>query len=67
MAALRASLPRSAAPRSENARWRLGVVAAVPLLLLGGRLRCRVGWIEGVSLALAGYSLTMCLIISALI
>ncbi len=53
----------------EWARW-CGpwVVAAMPLLLLlDGRLRCRTCWIEGVRLALAGYWLTVFLILSALI
>jgi hypothetical protein len=50
----------------EWAKWcGLGVVAAMPLLLLGGRLRCRLDWIEGVRLALASYWLIVFLIFSA--
>jgi hypothetical protein len=52
----------------EWARWcGLGVMAAMPLLLLGERLRCRVGWIEWVRLALACYWLTVFFIFSALV
>jgi hypothetical protein len=48
---------------ADWAKWcGLGVVAALPLLFLGGRLRRQAGWIEWVRLALGAYWLTVFLI-----
>jgi hypothetical protein len=44
----------------------LGVVAALALLILGGRLRRQVGWIEWVRLALAVYWLAVFVIFGVL-
>jgi hypothetical protein len=44
----------------------LGIMAVLALLVLGGRLRRLVGWIEWMRLALAAYWLTMFLIFSVM-
>ena len=44
----------------------LGIMAATALLVLGGRLRLQLGWIEWVRLALAAYWVVLFLIFSVL-